>query len=355
VTNHLPIPSNLQTAAISTSSQCWIRLSSHSSSFPWTSQRGTLSRMFPAWNPAQPEITDLIVQHDPRTLRRLPVRKQTLLEVFSRFHNRRALRAVLALPEIDGFLDDRKIDVLLLTVHWEMQRLAEEFYHGQRVWELLRPVVGSIRQAGIQETLRIVDVGCGIGYTTRWLAANIPLADQSIELIGMDLNSTLIAEANRLASAESLPCHFLHGDAFALEHSSHILLSTGVIHHFRGNALLEFLRRHDQPATQAFLHFDFQPWFLAPLGSLFFHYLRMRTAIARHDGVLSTARAHDARTLREAARTSVPGFAAGIYGAKIWSTPAPRVFHTLVGLRHQLVPELRRQLGRYATRLEELR
>ena len=319
-----------------------------------SSKRGMLSEMFPAWNPAQPEITDLIVQHDPHTLQRLLVRKQDLLEAFSRFHNRKALRAILALPENAGYLDAREIDVLLLTVHCEMQRLAEEFHHGHRVWELLRPVVASIRQAGIRETLRIIDVGCGIGYTMRWLAANIPLADHNMEFIGIDLNSTLIAEANRLASAEGLPCQFLHGDAFSPEHSGHVLLSTGVIHHFRGNALLEFLCQHDQPSTQAFLHFDFQPWFLAPFGTFFFHYLRMRTAVARHDGVLSTARAHDARTLIEAARTSAPGFAAGIYGAKIWSTPIPRVFHTLVGLRHKLVPELRRHLGRYVTRLGDL-
>jgi SAM-dependent methyltransferase len=311
--------------------------------------------MFPAWNPAQPEITDLIVQYDPRTLRRMPVHKQKVLEVFSRFRNRQALRAVVAIPENAGILDNREIDALLLTVHWEMQRLAEEFYHGRRVWELLRPVVASIRQAGIRETLRIVDVGCGIGYTTRWLAAKIPLADHNIELIGMDLNSTLIAEANRLASAERLPCRFLQGDAFSDEHPSHILLSTGVIHHFRGQALHDFLRRHDKPETQAFLHYDFQPWFLAPVGSLFFHYLRMHTAIARHDGVLSAARAHDARTLTEAARVSAPGFAAGIYGAKIWGTPAPRVFHTLIGLRRGLVPNLRAELGRHARRLGELR
>jgi 2-polyprenyl-3-methyl-5-hydroxy-6-metoxy-1,4-benzoquinol methylase len=311
--------------------------------------------MFAAWNPAQPEITDLMVQHDPRTLERLAVRKQELVDVFSRFRNRKALRAVLALPEKGGTLEDREIDALLLTVHWEMQRLAEEFYHGHRVWELLRCVIAAIRQAGVRETLRIADVGCGIGYTTRWLAANIPLADHNMEVVGMDLNSTLIAEANRLASAEGLPCRFLHCDAFSREHSSHVFLSTGVIHHFRGDALREFLRRHEQPETQGFLHFDFQPWFLAPFGSWFFHHLRMRTAIARHDGVLSAARAYDAGTLTEAACGAAPGFAAGIYGARIWNTPAPRVFHTLVGLRRELVPELRRELGRHASRLEGLR
>ena len=317
--------------------------------------RTTLNGMLPSWNPTQPEITDLLVRYDPLTLERLPVRKQEIVDVFTRTGNRKALRAVRALPEKGGMLDDRETDALLLTVHWEMQRLAEEFYHGHRVWELLRPVVASIRKTGIRETLRIVDVGCGIGYTTRWLAANIPLAAQNIELVGMDLNTTLIAEATRLASAENLHCRFVQGDALSPEHSSHILLSTGVIHHFRGNALLEFLRRHDQSKTHAFLHFDFHPWFLAPLGSWFFHSLRMRTAIARHDGVLSAARAYTASDLVAAARQSAPGFASGIYGAKIWSTPVPRVFHTLIGLRPNVVPELRRQLGRRSARLEEIR
>jgi hypothetical protein len=53
------------------------------------------------------------------------------------------LRAVQSLPEKSGILDDREIDALLITVHWEMQRLAEEFYHGRRVWELLRCVLAS--------------------------------------------------------------------------------------------------------------------------------------------------------------------------------------------------------------------
>src|ERR1700688_1780809 len=181
--------------------------------------------MFPAWNPSQPEITDLISRYDAHTLKRLPVRKQDVLEIFSRYHNRKALRAVQALPENASILDDREIDVLLLTVHWEMQCLAEEFYHGHRVWALLRRVVAAIRKVGVREKLHIIDVGCGIGYTSRWLAAKMPLPDYNIELAGMDLNSTLIAEANRLASAERLPCQFFQGDAFSGEHSNHIILS----------------------------------------------------------------------------------------------------------------------------------
>jgi SAM-dependent methyltransferase len=309
---------------------------------------------FPSWNPAQPEITDLIVQHDPVTLQRIPVRKQGVIDIFTKFGNSKALRAVEALPARDGWLDDKEIDALLLTVHWEMQRLAEEFFHGHRVWEVLKELVAAIRSTGFRETLRIADVGCGIGYTPRWLAARVPLAEHNIEVIGIDLNSTLISEAKRLAAEERLPCQFVHGDAFSGEHSNHIYISTCVVHHFRGDGLAEFLERHERPETKGFLHFDFQPWILAPVGSLFFHNLRMRTAIARHDGVLSAARAYDARTLVGAARTAAPGFVAGIYGAKIWGTPAPRVFHTLTGVRRELGSQFRRQLGRHAGRLGEL-
>jgi SAM-dependent methyltransferase len=310
--------------------------------------------VFASWNPAQPEITDLIVQHDPDTLARVPVRKQDVLSVFEKFANRKAIRAVKGLPERDGLLDEKEIDRLLVRTHWEMQRLGEEFYHGPRVYELLRAVIGAIRSGGLKGDLKVVDVGCGIGYDIRWLAARTELAKQGVELTGFDLNSALIHEANRLAAAERLPCRFLQGDAFSLDHSGHVFLSTGVIHHFRGHGLREFLQRHERPETQAFLHFDFQPWFLAPYGSWFFHFLRMRTAVAQHDGVLSAARAHSAETLTEAARHAAPGFAAGIYGGRIWNTRAPRVFHTLLGIRRPLIEGLGKALRRRAGRLGEL-
>ena len=310
--------------------------------------------MFPSWNPAQPEITDLIVHHDPVTLQRLPVRKQDVLDTFSKYRNRQAFRAVEPLSAPNGFLDPCEIDCLFLTIHWEMQRLSEEFYHGPRVAEVLRAAIATIRADGFSGPLRVVDVGCGIGYNIRWLAAHTTLPSERVELTGVDLNSGLIHEANRLSAAEHLPCRFIHGDAFCSDHSGQIYISTGVIHHFRGEALLEFLRRHQRPETQAFLHFDFQPWLLAPYGAWFFHFLRMRTRVARHDGVLSAARAHTAITLVEAARTAAPEFVSGIYGAKIWNTPAPRVFHTLFGIRKRFVAGLKANFGRLASRLGDL-
>ena len=334
---------------------CWIGRVGAAGSFSPYAACSTLRLVIAAWNPSQPEITDLIVQHDPRTLERLPVRKQQVLDVFHKFGNRQALRAVEALPERDGSLDAQAIDRMFVTVHWEMQRLSEEFYHGPRVHELLRAVIATIRSQGVAGPLRVVDVGCGIGYNIRWLAAHTPLAEQGVELAGVDLNSALIKEAARLARAENLPCQFVHGDAFSPEHSGQIYLSTGVMHHSRGDSLVKFLHRHDQPEIRAFLHYDFQPWFLAPFGLWFFHRLRMRTAIARHDGALSAARAYSASELTEAARRGARGFVSGMYGAQIWNPPAPRVFHTLFGVRPSLVQELRRQLGCRLQRLGELR
>jgi len=307
-----------------------------------------------SWNPKQPEITDLIVRHNQRTLEREPVRKQQVLETFQKFKNRQAVRAVEELPEWDGMLVDAAVDRTMLAIHWEMQRLSEEFYHGKRVWEILRAAVAALRKNGLLRKIQILDVGCGTGYTPRWLAANISSREQGLEFAGVDLNAVLVGEATRLASAERLDCKFFHGDAFSPQLAGNIVISTGVIHHFRGVELEEFLGRHEREQTQAFFHFDFQPSLLAPLGSWFFHQLRMRTVIARHDGVLSAARAHPAKTLIEAARRTAPGFSSGIYGARIWNTPVPRVFHTLVGLRRPLVDEFRVQLGSRAARLGEL-
>ena len=332
---------------------CAARLTSHANSLAVVVSRPPLrfvlsaharflysQLVFPSSNPAQPEISDLVVQHDPKTLKRLPVNKQEVLGIFQSFKNKKALRVIAQIPAKDGLLNPVDVDRLMLAVHWEMQRLAEEFYHGHRVLHILTAIVGAIRSNGMKEPIRIVDVGCGIGYTTRWLAARSSLPQQGVELTGVDLNSTLIAEA------EALPCRFFHGDAFSADLRGHIYISTGVLHHFRGDDLVAFLRRHHSETTQAFVHYDFQPWALAPFGSWFFHVIRMRTALARHDGVLSTARAHNANTLLSAAHAAVPELASGIYGAKIWNTPAPRVFHALAGFRRELIPHLKQTLGR---------
>jgi SAM-dependent methyltransferase len=297
------------------------------------------------------EISDEIVAFDAATLQRRPVRKAPVVEHFRTTGNERAARLVEAMPELEGNLDPGYVDRLLVSVHCEMQRISEEFQHGQRVVELLGPMLAVVRGARPPGVVRIVDIGCGTGFVIRWLAANGNLGDKA-ELIGVDYNEALVTEARRLADAESLRCTFKVANAFHLEPPATIYLSTGVVHHFRDEALREFFARHEGPETMAFLHFDFLPSALAPFGSWLFHTVRMRSALAKHDGLVSAIRAHPGAVLVSAAKAGTSSFALAMFNTRLWRLPIPRAFHTLVGIRHAHRGSLMAALGRRAARLE---
>lgn len=300
-----------------------------------------------------PEVSDVIVAFDAETLRRVPVVKSEVVREFAALGNRQAARIVERIPERDGALDPEAVDRLLVTAHCEMQRLSEEFQHGRRVAELLRPLLRALREGGLRGPLRIVDIGCGTGFVVRWLAAHEPLGDE-VELIGADFNAALVGEARRLAEAERLPCSFVVANAFRLEQPAAVYLSTGILHHFRGPALNELLRQHGRPETCAFVHFDFHASPLAPLGSWLFHAVRMREPLARHDGVLSAVRAHGSRDLLAASREAAPGFVSAIYGTRLWGLPVPRVFHALVGIRPPFRESFLRHMGRRVASLGKI-
>jgi len=84
---------------------------------------------------------------------------------------------------------------------------------------------------------------------------------------------------------------------------------------------------------------------MAPLGSWLFHAVRMREPLAKHDGVLSAARAHKSRYLLEATRSAAPEFVSAIYGTRLWRMPIPRVFHSLVGIRPEFREAFIRNMG----------
>jgi hypothetical protein len=179
----------------------------------------------------------------------------------------------------------------------------------------------------------------------RWLAAKESLGDD-VKLIGADFNVALIREAQRLADVEKLPCTFVVANAFRLDHPATVYLSTGILHHFRGQGLIELFKQHERQETCAFVHFDFHPSPLAPLGSWLFHAVRMREPLAKHDGVLSAVRAHKSRDLLAAAKVAAPDFISAIYGTRLWGLPIPRVFHALVGLRPGYRDAFLRYMGR---------
>jgi 2-polyprenyl-3-methyl-5-hydroxy-6-metoxy-1,4-benzoquinol methylase len=291
-----------------------------------------------------PEISDAIVSFDPITLQRKPVKKADVLDEFRQLRNHEAVRIVRQIPDQDGVLDPAAVDKILITSHCEMQRMSEEFQHGKRVAELLKPILGALRAGGVQNPIRIVDIGCGTGFVVRWLAASGSLGND-VELLGVDFNVALLNEAQRLAQIENLRCKFEVANAFQLDEPATVFISTGILHHFRDQDLSYLLQQHCRPETCAFVHFDFHSSPMAPLGSWLFHAVRMREPLAKHDGVLSAVRAHKSRYLLEATRSAAPEFVSAIYGTRLWRLPIPRVFHSLVGIRPKFRDAFLKNMG----------
>jgi SAM-dependent methyltransferase len=299
-------------------------------------------------NPDGPEITDLLIDVDLETMERRPISKATVLRVLHRHGMSWGARVARSLPERDGYLDEEQIDALFVRVHAEMQRLWEEFLQGERLRRLLVPLIAALREQGHKEPVRVVDVGCGLGYLVRWLTAQGNLGP-GVQLVGCDYNRALIEAASRYAKDEGLACDFRVANAFTLDEPATIFISTGVLHHFRDDDLVSFFAQQRNAA--AFLHLDIKPSYLAPIGSLIFHVARMREPISRHDGTHSAVRAHPGPRLLAAARRGATGRAVTLFDGEVGAIPVLRTMLGVVGLSPALQAPFVRRLGPLAGRL----
>jgi SAM-dependent methyltransferase len=294
------------------------------------------------------EISDLIVDYDVATLQPRPVSRSAVVARLIANGQRGAARLVQRLPASNDTLDFEACSLALLRSHIELQRLSEEFLQADRLRSVLLPLLQTLRDAGVKPPLRIVDVGCGLGYAVRSLAAHGRLG-RDVEIIGCDMNVTLIENARRLAEEESLSCELKVANAFQLEQPGHIFISTGVLHHFRGNDLNAFFAGQRQ--GHAFVHYDIQHSVLSPWGSWMFHQARMREPLARHDGVVSARRAHPTGTLLSAARTETGFTCASLDGARNLLGAMLRPMTATLGTRAELWEPLLGQLGPLSSRL----
>ncbi|HUS31062.1 MAG TPA: class I SAM-dependent methyltransferase [Kofleriaceae bacterium] len=303
-----------------------------------------------------PEVSDVIVDYDASTLARRDVLKDRALAALAQSPAiaRRLARNLSATA--DGHIVRSEVDGILIRSHLELQRLHEEFRIAPMMRDLLRPLIALAREATGRKRIRIVDLGCGMGFIVRWLAANGELgADRGdVELIGADYNLALLEAAKRLATDEMLPVRFVAANAFELDDApADIVMSTGVLHHFRGTSLDDLFANHERSSAVAFLHADIRPSVVAPPGSWVFHRARMREPLAKFDGYWSAVRAHDAQTLRKSIASSAPGFALGLVDAKITSVLALlRIFQVAVAVRRPHVASLAQSYKHLGRRFE---
>lgn len=289
-----------------------------------------------------PEISDLIVQFDLQTGMRLPVQKAEVVQKFLSIGSRTAAKIVANIPSENGVLLESAVDAMLLRSHIEMQRLSEEFTHGSRVREVLQDLILAFRLKGIVPPYRVVDLGCGTGFVMRWIAAHGGLGND-VQLIGVDFNATLVKAANHYAQLEQLPVQFVVANAFQLPESASIIISTGVLHHIGASQLESFFAEHARANTLAFAHWDFQPSLIVPFGSWLFHVSRFREPLARHDGIRSALRVHTATTLLTAALKETSSiYTFGVYNPLLGKLPIKRVFHAVMGVRSDIMPEFQR-------------
>lgn len=297
-----------------------------------------------------PELSDLVIDFDPDTLARRPVLRAAVLEELRRHDSRWALRIAERFPSRDGVLEEPYVDRTLVRSHLELQRLHEEFLMGARMREVLDPVLRAARALRPGAPLRVVDLGCGLGYVLRWLSKRGSLG-ADVTLTGADYNAVFTRVASLLAQREGLSCRFHTGNALRLEEPASVLLSTGVLHHFRGPSLAQTFAQQAASGALALVHFDIKPSLLAPVGSWIFHQARMREPLARYDGYLSSARAHSEERLRGALTEGAPSLRHAIWDGQLGLTRLARIMHALVAVRPELEPHLRRELGPEARRL----
>lgn len=221
---------------------------------------------------SSPELSDLLGAFDAHGARR-PLERAAILATLASHGNDVARRVVEGLPHVGDRLDASAVDAQLVEAHIELQRLSEEFDHGRRVADVLVPLLRAARDEGGPWARRVSDVGCGIAYVPRYLAFHRALGD-GVTLAGRDFNPRLIHEARALAAEEKLDVELAVGDALS-EGASGVAVSTGVLHHFSGDALRAFFARQRE-VTWAFVHFDFQPSPFAPFGAWLFHRARFR-------------------------------------------------------------------------------
>ncbi len=282
------------------------------------------------------EILDVLWASDAEGLR-LPARRSEAVERLRASGQHDAASLVATVPSQDDVFDEEAVNQVFLAVHLELARLNEFVRVPQRQASVLEGLIARVRET-TPGPIRVVDVGCGIGYNLRVIADSGQLGPD-VECVGVDLNGLLVEAARRLAKAENINVRFEHGDALssalAVEDPQRtVMISSALLHHLGPTQLPEFLRRHDELRVAAFAHFDVNPGLWANVGAWMLHSARMREPISRHDGSMSMRRSMTSETLLELARAALgTSYALECETFTKWWPQPSQIVRPLLGVR----------------------
>ncbi len=111
--------------------------------------------------------------------------------------------------------------------------ISESDLERQRLLQtIMEPVTDKLlNQLQLSGTLRCLDLGCGMGETTRQLAARL---EKSSEVVGVDQDEKLLEAAASIGPAEGCSITFQQGDATRLDfedESFHFVFARYLLHH----------------------------------------------------------------------------------------------------------------------------
>ncbi len=187
-------------------------------------------------------------------------------------------------------MDDPNVDEATLKAALAEVTRVNKYLGGQQVTlEGLRYFFDRFSQ----KSYTILDVGCGDGAMLRSIANFARKRSIAVKLIGIDINPKSIALAQK-RSQDFPELSFQVQDVFKLNETHleiDIITSTLTMHHFNDAEILKFLAQFLKLANLGVVINDLQRSTIAY--RLFQAYSRvfMKSAMARHDGLISIERA----------------------------------------------------------------
>ncbi|MFT4851582.1 MAG: ubiquinone/menaquinone biosynthesis C-methylase UbiE [Sediminicola sp.] len=163
----------------------------------------------------------------------------------------------------------------------------------------IKGIVKLLPESSKEETITILDLGCGDGEILRECARFAKKEGYNFQLIGVDANAFILEEARR-RSTDFQNITYLEKDVFSSEFKElnfDIALCTLFLHHFSNTDLIALVQRLLDQARVGVVVNDLHRSRLAFWLFRMVSYLLIKTSIARTDGLISVARGFKRREI----------------------------------------------------------